>query len=336
VRHFAAVAIVLAGCGGGGSSSGSVSLQDLPARAADVFCGAEAKCGEFPDKASCALSVTSNLGQLQADVATGKVTYDGAQARACLDSLSAAAAAGNQLFVSSWSIGVDGCRFSGARERPPAACALAFVGNVAEGGVCFVGLECASQNCALVHCSTAACCAGTCAPAESPIGSVAVGGACTSIDQCVPDAFCGDVPGGTGAVCSALQPAGAACPTEVECEAGTVCYGGSTTNGQLSCVKPPGEGEPCTDFTCDLRTDFCDPTTLKCTPRVAPGAACTPIGDEGCVHYARCDETTSKCVARGKVGDPCDANASFPCLFNLECTNGACAVPAAPTVCPQP
>jgi hypothetical protein len=85
-----------------------------------------------------------------------------------------------------------------------------------------------------------------------------------------------------------------------------------------------------------LRTDFCDPMTSKCTPRVAPGAACMPLGDQGCVRYARCDQATSKCVARGKVGDPCDPNDPLQCLDNLACTNGACAVPPEPTICPQP
>jgi hypothetical protein len=51
--------------------------------------------------------------------------------------------------------------------------------------------------------------------------------------------------------------------------------------------------------------------------------ACTPLGDEGCVPYARCDQTTSKCVALGKMGDPCDPTAPFPGLTNLECANGA-------------
>src|SRR5258708_6349471 len=107
--------MTVVGCGGGGGS-GPIALADLPARLVETLCAAEVGCGFFADAASCRASLTPNTGQLEADVAAGKIKYDGAQAGACLDAFA----------------GVFGsCRQSDPRLRTPAACAQTFVGTVA-------------------------------------------------------------------------------------------------------------------------------------------------------------------------------------------------------------
>jgi hypothetical protein len=314
------VALGTAGCGGGsGPGSGPIPLSELPARAVDVICNAELACQAYPDSASCHAALHANLNQVQADVAAGKVKYDASQAGACLDSAST----------------ILTCRLSAARERQSSACAATFVGTVAEGGPCLVSEDCVSAHCNITNCAAAMCCAGTCVAAQ-PTG-VAVGGACTSTNQCVDGAFCdfGAMASGT---CAAVRPAGQPCTSSDQCVSGTACLPTSTAAASpRACTKPPGRGEPCMGIaTCDDRGDFCDPTTMKCAARLGPGSACDPLAVP-CVLYATCDMTTSKCVARGGVGAPCGAPpAASSCLSGLSCMNGTCAAPTPKPVCPQP
>jgi hypothetical protein len=313
-----AALIALAGCGGGGS--GTIALADLPTRVVDTLCAAEVSCGLYADAASCRASVTSDLGQLGADVAAGKVKYDGAQAGACLDAFATA---------------FGSCRLSDPRVRQPASCAQTFVGTVPTGGACLVNEDCVSARCTFPSCAVGTCCVGACDAAVAAEGSVAVGGACMSTSQCVAGAFCNfDV---TAPTCVALKPAGQACASSEECVSGTACaVNGNPATTVGACVKPPARGEPCTGlFTCDSGGDFCDPATRTCLARVAVGGACTPNTDD-CVLYASCDATTSTCVARGAVGAPCVAAAGSSCLSGLTCANGVCATEPPKPVCPNP
>jgi hypothetical protein len=316
-RGACAVAVVMAcavGCDGGGASSGPIALMDLPARAVEAVCSVEAACQIYPDEASCRAAQRSNLDQIQADVAAGKIKYDAVEAGACLDSVTAILA----------------CRLSAPRTRAVAACNATFIGSVAAGGACLVNEDCVSSRCSFVNCGTAMCCPGTC-DAPQPTG-VAIGAACTSSSQCVDGAFCPFAV--NGSVCTAVKAAGASCTGSEECVSGTACLPSAAGAATRTCVVPPARGEPCVgSLTCDDRGDFCDPATMKCAARIAPGGACDPMAI-GCVLYAACDATTLKCVARGGIGAACTQ--ALPCQSNLTCTNGACLGPLQKPVCPQP
>jgi hypothetical protein len=318
VSMVAAVLAALAGCGGSGSGSGDVSLQELPARAVDVFCQAELACGLFPDSASCHSALQADQGQVEADVAAGKVKYDGAQAAACLDALPASVS----------------CTQSAPRRPQPSACNQIFVGTVAMGGPCLANEDCVSASCDFKACATATmCCAGTCATPQP--SSVAVGGACNSINQCAVGAYCNfDV---TPFVCAPVKAAGQPCSSSNECMDGAACLPTSASSLSMrACGRPPRRGEACPGPTsCDSRADFCDPLTMKCVARLAPGAACMPAA-MGCVAWAFCDTTSLKCVARGGVGEPCDATNGGTCLSDLTCAGGVCALRPLKPVCPQP
>jgi hypothetical protein len=307
-----AAVTVAAGCSG----SGDVALTDFPGRLVDIVCQTS-NCGRYPDQASCrAAESSTNLPQIQADVAAGKIKYDGAQAGACLELLA--------------SISVS-CRQSAPHNVDSTPCDETFVGQVPLDGACLVDQDCTSQRCLRPSCGQA-CCAGTCAAGSGM--RVVVGGECGLGVSCVAGAFCNTLAG----VCVALQPAGQPCQVPDECENGLICvFDSASGSSGGTCAKPPSEGQACfAPHTCDLAADFCDLTVQKCVRRLAVGSPCAlSIDDDGCVRYARCDPGTNTCVARGGVGAPCDLF-GLDCQTDLECTGGACMPsPAVPT-CAQP
>jgi hypothetical protein len=308
----AAVVLACLGCGGG---AGDAGLSRLPGRLVDAFCAVSAPCGDYPDEATCRSSVRVDLGQVQADVAAGKVKYDPAQASACIDA-----------YLAAWRT----CRVSGRAAAPLLVCPQMFTGTLEIGAPCVASAECVSGTCDRSACIDTVCCAGTCVP---PVAQIPVGGRCDGAGQCATGTFC-DTSAWPPA-CAALKPPGGACTALGECEPGSECVS-SGPGGARSCEGLPFEGDPCTAPVddCDLSTDFCDPTTSRCQPRLAPGSPCDPTGDS-CVHFALCDFSSKTCVALGRLGDPC-ADAFGPgCLDTLECTTGGtCQLPPLGPVCP--
>jgi hypothetical protein len=300
-----------------------VSLADLPTRIVDVECPIAVRCGEFPDQTTCRTALHPDIGQEQADVAAGTVKYDAAQAAACLDAINSA---------------LGSCENSGQTSNQAlAACDAVFTGTVAAGGTCFRGYECASGHCDLTACASAGCCPGTCA-AGGPTG-VPLGGTCTGLATCAAGTFCD----GITMLCMPLLPAGSPCTDDLSCAAGLVCLvSGTAPTAPQVCAAPPAEGAPCSiqDGYCALTTDFCDPATSTCKPRLAVGSDCDTTITDGCVNDAACMNVqvgvtgvlTSKCVALGRVGDPCLM--MFGCLRGLECgTGGTCQVRAPDPIC---
>src|SRR5687768_5000161 len=79
---------LLAGAGCGGGSGSMVSVDELWSRLVAAICKFEAGCGEMPDLATCLAShqrETSDVATLKADIASGKVGYDGVKARTCIE-----------------------------------------------------------------------------------------------------------------------------------------------------------------------------------------------------------------------------------------------------------
>ncbi|HVU52888.1 MAG TPA: hypothetical protein VHL80_19535 [Polyangia bacterium] len=257
-----------------------------------------------------------DVRQVQAEVAAGTVKYDGAQAAACLDAVADA---------------TRDCSRSKAPTHGLPACAAVFTGMVADGGACFGATECASQRCDVMAC-TAACCPGTCA-ASTPSG-VPLGGACTGAFTCAAGGFCD---GSTMPFhCVPSLPAGSRCAAEDSCAAGLGCLPSTADPASpFACAAFAAEGAPCTgEDTCDLTTDFCDPATSTCKPRLAPGSACDPTV-VSCLGYASCDKATGKCIALGRLGDPCPVAFGDGCLSDLECgTDDVCQLPTPDPICP--
>ncbi len=121
------------------------------------------------------------------------------------------------------------------------------------------------------------------------IGTVAIGAACASNEECVGGAYC----------------AADVCAAEAVFELGDACPDGYCTDGSAcadgTCIAPPAVGEECPDFfTCEDGA-FCDSnvTPAICTAERANGEACT--GGSEC-ESGNCDGN-SVCVA-----PTCDGN----------------------------
>jgi hypothetical protein len=192
----------LAGCGGDGTGSagGAVLLDQLDEEYAAAFCRklfaccTAAELTETPagsgDEAACRATygarIAPDLDALRTGVASGVVSYDGAKARSCFDTLVA-------LPCTEWG-GDD------ALERIP-DCALMLRGTVAPGGACL-----ASRQCLDGECGSGGICVANARPAEPCVGKSCQGGL-----------YCDTDPSGALTTCAAYQPNGAPCSFNDEC-----------------------------------------------------------------------------------------------------------------------
>jgi hypothetical protein len=291
-------------CGGGDN----IPIGDLDSKARDAICGLEVRCGQYPDKNTCAGATFTQLQGL-ADVSSGKVKYDGQAAADCLHAY-----------------GSLGCNISDQTDNFLLAqsCKDIFQGTVADGGACLVNEECISQNCNRSACDGTVCCAGACQP------KLAAGGDCAGSGSiCVDGTFCKRDATGATAVCVARPAAGQACDSSDICMPGLICNDVAGA-GRGACGKAPAEGAACPGRLCDASSDFCDSTTRTCVHRTAVGGACAST--EACVSYANCDAATMKCVARMAVGGACVT--TNDCINGQPCTSGICVGAADVPACP--
>jgi hypothetical protein len=322
---------LLAGTGCGGSGGSSISVDELWGRLITAICKLEVGCGDMPDLATCQASqpvYPSDVATLKADIASGKVGYDGVKAGTCIEAFERAYGSTPALCKQSEraAIGTEGSE----------DCASVFTGTVPAGGACFYAEECAGGgSCEQTDpaCSPAQqCCAGTCLAKPTPIP---VGGACAAaFDQtCVDGAFCYMATPTSTLTC--LMPSeieGTACTSAYLCASPLFCDLDPAT-GMGTCRRAAATGASCNISVsfgaCDDLRDYCDDATGTCKPRVVAGGTCDPQQTANCVGYTVCQGTI--CVARPGSGALCTGTAGPPCLGNLECSaqNTCALVPAA-------
>jgi len=309
--------------------SDSVPLSNLATKVTDTSCARLSRCGAFPDEASCKASVILDYNQLEADVSSGKIKYDGDAAASCLNGLDSSKT-------------YESCSITdSATTVSPKACAGTFKGTVATGGACVINDECVSGACDASACTnnTALCCAGTCLPTAAQ--DIPVGGDCSAAAaQCVSSAYCKLPQNGGPPACAARLAVGAACDALNgldQCVSGALCLFLQPPTSAASvgaCGRLPTQGQACNaNVPCDSYGLFCDQASSTCLPRIALGGACDPKND-GCVLYASCNPATLKCAAAGKPGEACDANVGLPCLGDLNCTGAVCVPPIPQPACP--
>lgn len=321
-----------------GDGTGYVAIADMPAAYKEAYCTYLARCGMFPDQATCvgaALAVVPTIdANLVAAVNAGRVRYNGSKVRECFDA-----------------VANDTCDQTDAngRIRVP-ACGAYFVGTVASGGECFVDQECLSQQCVGGDTGTS-CTRGTCIGDTPPsMAPIALGMPCTSNLSCVDGAYC---PPDTG-VCSPLRGSGELCAGSDECGYGLACAGPS---GMRMCQLLPGPGEACRfDLPCRDEGVNCDTTTSTCAQVGVQGAACT--SSVQCSPYYRCDFTAGTCAKGPSLGEPCASGSrcfeagtycesatltcapvkadGMPCDSDLECESELCDFATATPVCASP
>jgi hypothetical protein len=327
VAFAAAIAAALAGCGPGGGAPAQVSFVDYERRLVAAYCRLAVACTEMPDEATCMETIQSQPGYvvtLQQDIDGGKIKFDGNAAARCLATIE----------------GLSNCKKSQAGVAAAGAvfedgCAGMFTGTVAVGGACFFPDACASGLCQRTDpaCSPSKqCCAGTCANVPPPIP---VGGDCTSPmanQSCAAGSTCRAAQPGQPNICTIpVATEGAPCTSLDECLYPLFCDVVSATGGTGTCKRPVATGETCNPQglqSCDDGRDVCMQETLKCTPKVAVGAACTP---NNCVGWGVC--MNAICVARPKLGERCDPTFGAQCLGGSVCTVASCTITPAGDAC---
>ncbi len=344
IRRLSVYVIALAACSGGGRAD--IPYERLDDELAAAYCTWYSTCGFVRSQLDCNLMLrafepgTYAYGhQFDAAVASGRVKYDGASARACFDS-----------YMQS--------RCTVLPDPSQEDCQRMFVGQVADGQPCQDYFECASETCARV----AATCGGVCTARVAEGGAVSSGSecalglkvidgtcqrpraqeeACTIQSDCASGTFCSP-----RRRCQALRLGGELCDATLPCGNFYACVGGK-------CEAPPDLGQACVMSrlpACKLDL-FCDATTSTCTRRLEVGDTCGqsdacrppadcigPIGSRTCTARALegescaqafctsetwCEPATKTCKKPIAVGAPCTVNDR--CVSGSECRSGACA-----------
>lgn len=291
-------------CGGGDPTPAS-----FPAAFSQAVNGPQARCrrlASYFDQRDVADTRGLYEPDLQRAVKAGRVRFDPAQARVCLDGMNA-----------------RGC------DRPSAAtaaaCRAAVTGLVATGSPCFWLYECAQGICipgksgcpatcppvvpeggqcpgdGQANCDERKglrCIAGTCSQLHAD------GNGCTTISDCAPGFFCAG-----GASCAPLRNELASCEANEECATGLYCQ--LTSAGGL-CRKKVVQGKPCgeDDAHAPSAASECD-DGLVCTGFVAKKGSPTP----------------GTCSPFSDAGGPCVAADITGCAAELLCNAGRCELP---------
>lgn len=281
-------------CGGD-----SVDIEDAPEVARDALCQHAAKCGLFPDKATC---LAANFGirfnldpSLVIAINAGRVKYDGSKLAECYERFGDATCDRTD---------VDG-------RHILSGCTGAIEGTIGDGGACSIEEECISGVCNFTDCPDA-CCPGTCVGGTAPDREAEIGELCGEEALCVVGSYC------ASGMCATLKPADALCLSSTECDYGLGCAG-----TPRQCKALPKLGETCSaDNTCRDEGQYCNPTTMVCTQVGLPGDACSTTAR--CSVYYDCDPATMQCERGAAVGEAC-ANNSDCFDYGTYCKVNLCA-----------
>lgn len=323
---LALLAVAAASC-----SAGPIPIAGYAAQLVDAKCQKYARCGAIAasEVAQCNLDGQRLLSYppllpAAAEVAAGRLGYDAAAARACVEAYLSA----------SCSVDLD--------PMSPKSCPAAFTPKVVGEGACLDSIECKTGYCA----SGGAGCTGNCTPFILDYGA-----ACTVDESCGPMGYCD----GRTSQCAARSLAGAACDAASRCAAGLYCEGGDAHGGAGTCRSPGQIGAAChgpyavgddcaPGLVCDTSsspstcrallaegsgcaaTSACRPglgcrmakgaATGTCTAWLDLDGACDPTLTGACPSDAFCDTTLAVCTAFG-VGRP-----GIPCQDRSGCSVG--------------
>jgi hypothetical protein len=290
---------------------GPIPLEELRGELSTALCNQYVRCGQMPDQATCdAVQGDSRLTlQLLTDAVLGRVTYDEAGARTCVEAIR------NRV-----------CNNAQATLKTlNDACAKMFVGTVPEGKACLFDTECAGGAvCNVSMCmGNGACCLGVC---EKKPAAVALGADCT-MNPCVDSAYCdlAEMP----PTCKARKDNGDACDAQGQCKEGQRC----DVNGSVpTCYLLSDRGKPCNPAleagACIRYDDYCHPMDRKCTALPGDGQPCTEQSE--CMDYAYCDDTK---VCRKRPVENGACSDTQQCLGTLSCTNMICTLDVSTQVC---
>jgi hypothetical protein len=207
-------------------------------------------------------------------------------------------------------------------------------------GICLGGLPSMISGCKLNASSTTTSTVSA-ACDHIWVGSVPVGGTCSSSSDCAgspdgstvtcsaPSIPSDGGPGGSKCIVVPVAKLGEACGnvgdagvSYVSCATGLSCQYVAGTDGGVGssrCVQPGDVGAACQSGSACKAGLTCDSTTQKCAQPAAIGAACTPFTSAGCATGAYCDATSKKCTALPGAGSPCITNSYPQCSPDTLC-----------------
>ena len=261
--------------------------------------------------------IADSIADANKGIASGRVKYDGSEARRCIDRLNPnpSSCLGPNAPASS----------SRPLSRLPAECAAVFTGAVVGQGTCYENVDCVSA-----FCNASVNCPGKCE------NTLQKGADCSNVRPCASGLRC------IAGKCEPPGATGADCGDDLDCQDPLIC-------ASLKCVARPQQNGACS-LDNDQCADgfFCQETAgvPTCQPRVDAGAACTASaagyspsiispqckGSQTCA--GRTPGTPGKCGVPQDVGGPCTPpaiRAAGPtgCFFGLVCdpATSKCALP---------
>ena len=286
------------GQGGAIAAGGAIAQGGAEAVDSESFCerlmavegSFDARCASDPASLWSAtyFSPTIQCPRLKDAVAAGRIAFDGAKGGACVDALEKALASADCTHAST----------DAAFDMTGSACVGVLAQKVPLGGACksfyFLTLfpECSGHN----YCDQGGPgqCVGSCVP------FLVAGDACDALNSGVPR--CGPGLSCANQQCAPLAGENQACggPDGHGCDHGLYCDGATTPQaGVCKSLKASG---PCASSN-ECRLDLHCDASGNCTPRKAPGEACTAGAHEcGLLNY--CKAGTCAMDAPG-IGEPC-------------------------------
>lgn len=183
--------------------------------------------------------------------------------------------------------------------------------------------------------------------ARALVGALEVGDHCMSSEECVPSAYCANIPESGRTVCDffgmcELRPrSGERCTAFRSCTAGHACL--REGSGTSVCGPPVGRGERCSPY--EVSGEWSCADDLVCVPGEDGSGLCGDPGGSGSpcmlVEPGRGEVPASSACARGlvcspvsgvcrdvefgtvgEVGDPCVTDSD--CKYMLTCRDGRC------------
>jgi hypothetical protein len=311
MNRLLASILLLCGCPDNTNNNGGITtFSDYQQRSAGVICLYFIRCGIYsPSQANaCEAAFNTELSSKQVydpdqAVAAGRLAFDSAAAKSCLDAISSLGCDITSLF----------------KLDSNSACQSTLKGLVPAGKPCQSTTECTNGfcqgssatgcpgTCVAFAATGASCATALCAKSDFCKNSICVargsqGAACTSTSECVDGLSC------SNSTCGAAAAEGAPCSGIEGCQTGLYCdsFGGSST-----CKKPLQTGGSCiVSFQCadGLRCS----SAGTCQAIADVGQSCTTLA---CAGDASCDPTMKTCKLSGQVGDNCTPT----CALNLYC-----------------
>lgn len=289
-----AVLVLCSSCG-----PSPVPQADVPTELAKALCARYFKCGAVKDEAACLRQSTDGLqlSTYEAQISAGKIIYDGAAARRCLDAFK-----------------VGECLTFSFDEYGSGDCDQVYTGQVKGGESCASTVECVKEDyCALTL--TGSMCSGTCTL------RVAEGGTADSSAQCAKDLVLYQ------GKCVAKLAEGAPCANTLPaCDSSKGLY----CNGELRCAKPQDVGQ-----SCDMNSR-CGPfyTCIagQCAKALDVDASCAgpanSVGGTLCKIDLYCESGAKVCKAPGGQGATCTSDSAcndpFVCSKAVLAASGTC------------